>query len=784
MALFTTTFPNTVRTITGNAVAFADDVVLLCDTSVSAVTLTLQEIPTGNWNLLWKLFVIDSGNNASVNSITINAPSGQTINLGGSIVINTNGGGYVFEISGNGQYLGTPSSGGGGGGGGVTSVGATSPLTSSGGATPNISIPQATALLNGYLSSTDWNAFNSKGSPLAIINNVGGTVTTSATSIRFDTNLTTSNVGGAVTVSAAGASSGVFQHEIHVSQVDGNDTTGNGTLLNPVASITYALTLLTGSRKTIVVHPGTYSENVTVANTNTTIATTELTGANTQLSGTLTIGTAGSGSRISGLKMNNLVISGTAQAYISNCTVDTQVTKSSSGYVEIINTEMQCTLGIQISGSNITIINGNKNVGVAVSNASAQVIIKGCNSVVTPSASAGNLAIVDCIVTALGGNGITITNPSTTLTLLNSQVLVTAGNNVAPISVAGIYTIINTVYDKPTSTFTGTSTNSIDYFQYINADKFIKQGGTASQFLKADGSVDSNIYGAPFDVQKTNADIVTSVTKINFNTDFNVTASVTPNKVNIAISSGTWTDLVGFEHQKTITSVQFPQCRVIGNLLYFRGTAIVPLASDLAGTTYVAPSSTTLIYASNPHPFVFQGSSGLIKGCLIAGILNKSIEFNLGGSVIPPSISYTIGSPTNTGWRIYNRGIETIPTRGSLLSTIGKVELDNGGILRYLPYNYAEVTWTSDPSCIGNGRLFTADVDAGNGALDWMVVNATLSPGASTTHSSNPGFTSFWDASYPVRSASYIFPFSAETAIAENMGGFMIELDGLIGFPP
>jgi hypothetical protein len=286
-----------------------------------------------------------------------------------------------------------------------------------------------------------------------------------------------------------------FQYEVHVSQVDGNDTTGDGSLLNPVATITKALTLLNGSRKTIIVHPGGYNENVTVANGNTTIATSELTGANTLLSGTLTIGTLGSGSRISGLKMTNLVISGTAQAYISNCTVDTQVTKSSSGYVEIINSELQCIFGIQISGSGTTIINGNKNVGVSVSNPSAQVIIKGCNSVVTPSASAGNLAIVDCIVTALGGNAITITNSATTLTLINSQVLVQAGNSVAPISVAGIYSIINTIYNKPGSTLTGTNTNSIDYFQFINADKFITQGGTSSQYVMGDGSLSNGFTG-------------------------------------------------------------------------------------------------------------------------------------------------------------------------------------------------------------------------------------------------------------------------------------------------
>jgi hypothetical protein len=55
MALYTTTYPNTVRTISGVAFASADDVVILCDTSGGAVTLTLQEIPNNNWNLLWKL---------------------------------------------------------------------------------------------------------------------------------------------------------------------------------------------------------------------------------------------------------------------------------------------------------------------------------------------------------------------------------------------------------------------------------------------------------------------------------------------------------------------------------------------------------------------------------------------------------------------------------------------------------------------------------------------------------------------------------------------------------
>ena len=50
----------------------------------------------------------------------------------------------------------------GGGGGGVTAVTATAPVVSSGGTTPVISIAAATASVNGYLTSTDWNTFNNK----------------------------------------------------------------------------------------------------------------------------------------------------------------------------------------------------------------------------------------------------------------------------------------------------------------------------------------------------------------------------------------------------------------------------------------------------------------------------------------------------------------------------------------------------------------------------------------------------------------------------------------------
>lgn len=46
----------------------------------------------------------------------------------------------------------------------VTSVSGSSPISSTGGTTPTISMSQATTSSHGYLTSTDWNTFNNKGS--------------------------------------------------------------------------------------------------------------------------------------------------------------------------------------------------------------------------------------------------------------------------------------------------------------------------------------------------------------------------------------------------------------------------------------------------------------------------------------------------------------------------------------------------------------------------------------------------------------------------------------------
>lgn len=94
--------------------------------------------------------------------------TGSSINLADSISINASGStgtaGQVPTATGTGKLKWqTPADSG------VTNVTASSPLFSSGGATPNLTIQNASTTLTGALTSTDWNTFNTK---------VGGSGTT------------------------------------------------------------------------------------------------------------------------------------------------------------------------------------------------------------------------------------------------------------------------------------------------------------------------------------------------------------------------------------------------------------------------------------------------------------------------------------------------------------------------------------------------------------------------------------------------------------------------------
>jgi hypothetical protein len=163
----------------------------------------------------------------------------------------------------------------------VTSVTGTAPVVSSGGATPAISMAAATASVNGYLTSTDWTTFNSKGS---------GTVTSVAATVPTFLSVTGSPIttSGTLAISYSGTAlpianggSGEITAQLAMNAFAGAVTSGsylrgNGT--NVVMATIQAADVPTLNQNTT----GTASNvtgTVAVANGGTGLTTTPANGA-------------------------------------------------------------------------------------------------------------------------------------------------------------------------------------------------------------------------------------------------------------------------------------------------------------------------------------------------------------------------------------------------------------------------------------------------------------------------------------------------------------------------
>ena len=127
----------------------------------------------------------------------------------------------------------------------ITSVTATSPLFSSGGTTPNITIQQVSGSQDGYLSSGDWTIFNGKQNALSgtgVVKSTSGTISyISGTSSQFikgdgslDSNTYLTSAVTAVTATSPITSSGgiapVISTSMATNKLIGRSTAGTGVM--------------------------------------------------------------------------------------------------------------------------------------------------------------------------------------------------------------------------------------------------------------------------------------------------------------------------------------------------------------------------------------------------------------------------------------------------------------------------------------------------------------------------------------------------------------------------
>jgi hypothetical protein len=180
----------------------------------------------------------------------------------------------------------------------------------------------------------------------------------------------------------------------------------------------------------------------------------------------------------------------------------------------------------------------NGNVGIGTNNPGAKLEVYGGNLTLKLPSYAGSARygfgnparIDDAAYIEYNGAGdftgslIFATNGSTSNVAATERMRITAGGNV------GIGTI--------------TPTEKLEVNGNIKATSFIKSGGTSSQFLKADGSVDSTVYYAASNPSgyTTNTGTVTSVATGTGLSGGTITGSGTISLANTAVTAGAYTN--------------------------------------------------------------------------------------------------------------------------------------------------------------------------------------------------------------------------------------------------
>lgn len=242
-----------------------------------------------------------------------------------------------------------------------------------------------------------------------------------------------------------------------------------------------------------------------------------------------------------------------------------------------------------------------------------------------------------------------------------------------------------------------------------------------------------------------------------------VNLDMTSNIITANISDTGWVDLFGFDFYSTIEK---PQVRRIGNQLHFRGQVVIPLENP-ASPGNVIVYNTPTVYNSTAGCTPWTGTGG----CTV-NITDGSLQFNNGGSAIPPSITVGLIDGTYSDDKIMIRQINLNGTYGTTLSSVATLSINANGTLAVATLKDKEAS-PIRTAALGSSQLrfITSNVRAAEYVPNYIAAASDISNAPS-------------NANFPLVSDTFnlVWPFTCDAAEANQVGGFAFKIDGLIAY--
>lgn len=270
-----------------------------------------------------------------------------------------------------------------------------------------------------------------------------------------------------------------------------------------------------------------------------------------------------------------------------------------------------------------------------------------------------------------------------------------------------------------------------------------------------------------------------------------------------------WIDLLGFSYIQGAIASARPRCRRIGNILYFKGTLTVPIATgssgkplqDGGGSAVILSTDTS--YNNTLSGFVLNTveatSSSDTDACLLKtsaydpwNIGDEAIRcsFHRGNSCIPAGILNTGETLDDSGGNLTGNVIGTrfARTKSSFvdhcLSGIVRMSISSSGVLSMNSANFEDFYRGGGAAAAANGkssmlRQFCSKAVEDQLIPQFDITNVTSSIfGIDPTSPPTPPYPAQLDSS-ATNTVDDVFGFNQDMSRADQIGGLQINLSNL-----